>query len=329
MNNLKSLSDKIFSLEPGEFESVALKVFDFQANENELYRAYIRHLGIDVSEVNTMEKIPFLPIEFFKSHIIKSGNWSTEGYFESSGTTGSITSKHYYPQTDFYLKNCQKGFNQFYGDVDEYVWLALLPSYLERSHSSLVAMVDHFIKKSGAKESGFFLHDHDLLIEALKEVRRAKKRVVLLGVTFALMDIAEKTSFDFPDLIVMETGGMKGKRDELVRNDVHDLLKDKFGVDRVHSEYGMTELFSQAYSKEEGIFYPARTMKVMTRDINDPFNISDDLKSGVLNVIDLANLHSCSFIETKDLGRVHSNGSFEVLGRMDNSDVRGCNLMLA
>jgi phenylacetate-coenzyme A ligase PaaK-like adenylate-forming protein len=328
MNVFKSLLEQIFSFKNGDFESLALRIFKFQAKHNSVYNAYIQNLGVAIENVNSLDQIPFLPIEFFKTHEIKSGNWEAQSYFESSGTTGVATSRHYYPNQSFYLKNCEQIFSEFYAEPSNYVWLALLPSYLERDGSGLVAMADHFIKGGGNENSGFYLDQDDLLIEKLIALGKQKKQVVLLGVTFALLDLKLQNEINFPELIVMETGGMKGRREELVRNDVHGLLKSKFGVDTIHSEYGMTELFSQAYSSGEGIFYPAGTMRVMTRDINDPLTISKDLKSGGLNVIDLANVHSCSFIETKDLGKVYENGSFEVLGRIDNSDIRGCNLML-
>jgi phenylacetate-coenzyme A ligase PaaK-like adenylate-forming protein len=328
MNVFKSLSEQIFSFKNEDFDALALNIFEFQARNNDTYKAYIQNLGVDIEKVLSIDQIPFLPIEFYKTHKIKSGDWNAQSYFESSGTSGANTSRHYYPDQDFYLKNCDQIFSTFYGAASNYVWLALLPSYLERDGSGLVAMADHFIRKGSSEHSGFYLDQHDLLVEKLISLCRQKKQVVLLGVTFALLDLKLIREIDFPELIVMETGGMKGRREELVRNDVHSLLKTKFGVNKIHSEYGMTELFSQAYSQGEGIFYPARTMRVMCRDINDPLTISKKLKSGGLNVIDLANVHSCSFIETKDLGKVYKNGSFEVLGRIDNSDIRGCNLML-
>lgn len=328
MKVFKSLKEQIFSFRDDEFEPLALKIFKFQAQNNPLYKAYIKNLGVKIENVEYLEQIPFLPIEFFKAHSVKSGDWKTQSYFQSSGTTGAVTSRHYFPDESYYLENCVNIFTQFYGAPSDYVWLALLPSYLDRKGSGLVAMADYFIKEDGSNDSGFYLDQHNLLIKKLKFLSKQKRPVVLLGVTFALLDLVIKDSIEFPELIVMETGGMKGRREELVRNDVHSLLKLKFGVNTIHSEYGMTELFSQAYSKGEGVFNPARTMCVMTRDINDPLTISNQLKSGGLNVIDLANIHSCSFIETRDLGKVYDNGSFEVLGRIDNSDIRGCNLML-
>jgi len=328
MNVFKSLLNQIFSFKNDDFEQLALNVFRFQATNNDVYSAYITNLGVDIGSVKSLDQIPFLPIEFFKTHKIKTGDWEAQFHFESSGTSGATTSRHYFPDQDFYLKNCTGIFLEFYEAPSNFVWLALLPSYLERDGSGLVTMADHFIKVGDSEHSGFYLDQHDLLIEKLVDLGKQKKKVVLLGVTFALLDLKLDYDIDFPELIVMETGGMKGRREEMVRNDIHSLLKNKFGVNSIHSEYGMTELFSQAYSQGEGIFYPARTMRVIARDINDPLTISKDLKSGGLNVIDLANLHSCAFIETKDLGKVYQDGSFEVLGRIDNSDLRGCNLML-
>lgn len=328
MKVFKSLKEQIFSFKDDDFEPLALKIFNFQAKNNKVYNAFINNLGVKIENIKSIDQIPFLPIEFFKTHIVKSAHWDSQSYFQSSGTTGLTTSRHYYPDQSYYLENCVNIFSHFYGAPSNYIWLALLPSYLERAGSGLVTMADHFIKEEGSKDSGFYLDQHNLLIEKLEVLSKEKKPVVLLGVTFALLDLAIQNNLKFPELIIMETGGMKGRREELVRNEVHGLLIEKFGVNTIHSEYGMTELFSQAYSKGEGIFHPARTMRVMTRDINDPLTISKHLKSGGLNVIDLANVHSCSFIETRDLGKVYENGSFEVLGRIDNSDIRGCNLML-
>jgi len=328
MNVFKSLSEQLISFKKEDFNAMALKVFRFQAVQNLVYKSYIEHLGVNPNDVQSINQIPFLPIEFFKNHEIKSGDWNSSSFFESSGTSGQITSKHYIPELDFYLQNCEQIFSSFYGDPSEFTWLALLPSYLERKGSGLVAMVDHFISKSKYGHSDFYLDQHELLSKKIIELRKLDQKVILLGVTFALLDLPSDLDFHSPDLIVIETGGMKGRRKELVRAEVHEKLKRKFGVNCIHSEYGMTELFSQAYSRGEGVFYPARTMSVITRDINDPLTVSRELKSGGLNIIDLANLHSCSFLETKDLGKVNENGSFEVLGRLDNSDIRGCNLML-
>uniref|UniRef100_UPI004048C38C acyl transferase n=1 Tax=Roseivirga sp. TaxID=1964215 RepID=UPI004048C38C len=311
------------------FAPLALDIFHFQYANNALYKAYVNGLGKRPSEVGRLEQIPFLPIEFFKGHTIKSGNWFSELFFESSGTTGQITSKHWVADKSFYLKIALQIFEQAYGSIKDFTVLALLPSYLERNNSSLVAMVDDFIQLSNDPHSGFYLNDHQALYKTLLEQKEVGKKTLLIGVTFGLLDFADIYQMDFPDLIVMETGGMKGRREELVREEVHAILKKSFGVSHVHSEYGMTELFSQAYAKADGLFECGKTMKVFTRDINDPLTVNNNLRSGVLNIIDLANVKTCSFIETKDVGKVHPNGKFEVLGRMDNADVRGCNLLVS
>ncbi len=328
MINFKSLSDRVFSFETTEFESLALQIFEFQRSKNPLYGKYLSHLGLEVSDIHSIDQIPFMPIEFFKNHLVKSGNWEGQSFFESSGTTGSVTSKHYFPTIQTYYSNSKKGFEEFYGRVEDYTWLALLPSYLERTNSGLVSMIDFFIRSSNSTDSGFYLDNLGELTARLNKLKNSGHKVILIGVTFALLDLAEMVQTNFPELIVMETGGMKGRREELVRDEVHEILKASLGVSVIHSEYGMTELFSQAYSKKEGIFYPARTMRVIARDINDPMSTAKPGRIGQLNVIDMANIHSCAFIETRDLGKVYEDGSFEVLGRMDNSDIRGCNLML-
>ena len=329
MDSSKSLYDRIFLVNEGSFESLALDVFRFQYEHNLIYRAFVNYLNVQVDEVNKLESIPFLPIEFFKSQVVKTGKWSAEVCYESSGTTGQITSKHWVKDESFYLNIAERIFTQTYGEVEDFTVLALLPSYLERANSSLVAMANHFIKLSADNASGFFLNDFDQLYSVLSKCKDEGKKTILLGVTFGLLDFIERYQIEFPELIVMETGGMKGRREELVRDEVHEMLKAGFGVNSVHSEYGMTELLSQGYSKGKGVFESGYTMRVLTRDINDPLTVVNQVRTGGINVIDLANLHSCAFIETKDLGRVHANGTFEVLGRIDNSDVRGCNLMVS
>ncbi|PIQ48979.1 MAG: acyl transferase [Cytophagales bacterium CG12_big_fil_rev_8_21_14_0_65_40_12] len=329
MDVVKSLCERIFSVDEASFAPLALDIFHFQYANNALYKAYVNGLGRKPAEVRRLEQIPFLPIEFFKGHTIKSGNWNSELFFESSGTTGQITSKHWVADKSFYLKIARQIFEQAYGSIKDFTVLALLPSYLERANSSLVAMADDFIQLSNDPRSGFYLNEHQALYDTLMAQKAAGKKTLLIGVTFGLLDFAEEHQMDFPELIVMETGGMKGRREELVREEVHTILRKSFGVSHVHSEYGMTELFSQAYAKADGLFECGKTMKVFTRDINDPLTVNNNLRSGVLNIIDLANVQTCSFIETKDVGKVHSDGKFEVLGRMDNSDVRGCNLMVS
>ena len=328
MDSLKSLYERVFSVNENSFEALALDIFRLQHKMNPIYRAFVNHLGVSPELVTKLEQIPFLPIEFFKTHTIKTGDWQSDICYESSGTTGQITSKHWVADEDFYLKIAEQIFAKTYGEVKDYTVLALLPSYLERSNSSLVAMANRFIQISADPSSGFFLNNSKELYDTLLRCKNEGRKTILLGVTFGLLDFVEQFQIDFPELIVMETGGMKGRREELVRDEVHEILKPGFGVQHIHSEYGMTELLSQGYSQGNGIFRCGYTMKLLTRDINDPLTVTNQVRSGGINIIDLANLHSCSFIETKDLGRVYTDGSFEVLGRLDNSDVRGCNLMV-
>lgn len=314
---------------------MALAVFRYQAEENEVYRQYINALKVDVDTITELEQIPFLPIEFFKTYKIITGSKKQEPrsksqeevIFTSSGTTGTAQSKHYVSDISIYEKSYQKGFEHFYGNIEEYCILALLPSYLEREGSSLIYMMEDLIKKSKHPESGFYLNNYDELVLKLKQLKDQK--TILIGVTYALLDLAELSgNGDYKNLIVMETGGMKGKRREMVREELHATLCKGFGVDVIHSEYGMTELLSQAYSKGNGVFDCPPWMKILIRDTNDPFTILPHNKTGGINVIDLANINSCSFIASQDLGRALSDNSFEVLGRFDNSDIRGCNLLV-
>ncbi|WP_323755877.1 acyl transferase [Roseivirga sp.] len=328
MDTAKSLYERIFYVDENSFESLALNIFRLQHKTNPIYRDFVNHLGVATELVTKLEQIPFLPIEFFKVHTIKSGDWQSDICYESSGTTGQTTSKHWVANDEFYLKIATQIFTKTYGEVKDYTVLALLPSYLERSNSSLVAMANRFIDISEDPSSGFFLNNSQELYDTLLKCKAEGRKTILLGVTFGLLDFVEQYQMNFPELIVMETGGMKGRREELVRDEVHEMLKSGFGVHNIHSEYGMTELLSQGYSQGKGIFRCGYTMKILTRDINDPLTVTNQVRSGGINVVDLANLHSCSFIETKDLGKVYSDGSFEVLGRIDNSDVRGCNLMV-
>ncbi|RDV14288.1 acyl transferase [Pontibacter diazotrophicus] len=316
--------------ELADFKTAALDLFRYQAQHNAVYRSYIQYLGIEPGGVQVPEQIPFLPIEFFKEHEVKTDAFEAEAIFYSSGTTQQTRSRHFVSDLALYDHITEHTFEKFYGPLQSYVVLALLPSYLEQGGSSLVAMVDHFIRKTGQQEEGFYLREHDKLLQALRQARQRGKKVLLIGVSYALLDLADKLKGkeDFSGVIVMETGGMKGRRREMIREELHAQLKRGFGVDTIHSEYGMTELLSQGYSKGEGIFWPGYTMRILLRDLNDPFDISPDHRSGGINVIDLANVDSCAFIETKDIGRVHADGSFEVLGRFDNSDIRGCNLLV-
>lgn len=329
MDIFKSLYRQVFSVTPESYEALALRLFQFQYAHNPVYGAYVDYLGVAPQRITEMADIPFLPIELFKRHRVVTGSWKEECVFESSGTTGAVTSKHFVYDPRFYLQNCRLLFEKTYGESADYTVLALLPSYLERSGSSLVCMAEDFINRSADKRSGFFLHNTTELVSLLTELVKEGKKTLLLGVTFGLLALADKYRLYLKNVVVMETGGMKGRREEMLRTQVHKILQNAFGVDRVHSEYGMTELFSQAYAKGGGIFKPAGPLRVLMRDINDPLTISNELRSGGLNLIDLANVHSCCFIETGDLGKVHANGSFEVLGRLDHSDIRGCNLMLA
>lgn len=327
MADLNSLFATVKSVTSYNFDQVAIEVFNYQAKHNPVFREYLSHIGHS-GAVDRLEDIAFLPIEFFKGHQIKTGAWEAETVFESSGTTGSQTSRHFVPSLSQYQIETQRHFEAAYGILSDFNILALLPSYLERNNSGLIAMVDHFLSCTMSQDSGYYLNVHDRLFHKLKELKGAEKKTILWGVTFALLDFAENYTIDFPDLIVMETGGMKGRREEMVREEVHAVLKNAFHVGQIHSEYGMTELNSQAYAKKDGSFVPAPSMKIVVRDINDPFSTVERRKTGALNIIDLQNLYTCSFIETKDLGRIDDQGGFEVLGRMDNADIRGCNLML-
>jgi phenylacetate-coenzyme A ligase PaaK-like adenylate-forming protein len=309
-----------------------MTIFYYQATQNPVYSRYLEILRINPRDIEKPEQIPFLPISFFKDHKVICGSNEPKVIFTSSGTSGSLTSSHFVIEPDVYEKSYMKGFKHFYGDPGDYCILALLPSYLEREGSSLIYMANDLITKSRHPDSGFYLHDHLKLVEKLAALKKKDQKTILLGVTYALLEIMEQ----FPDLkdnspnklIVMETGGMKGKRKEMVREELHEKLCKGFGVNTIHSEYGMTELLSQAYSRGNGIFECPPWMKVLIRDTNDPFAILPDKKTGGMNVMDLANIYSCSFIATQDLGKKFENGYFEVLGRFDNSDIRGCNLLV-
>jgi phenylacetate-coenzyme A ligase PaaK-like adenylate-forming protein len=311
-----------------QFDKIALKVFRFQYENNLVYREFCDFLKTDVQKVKSIEQIPFLPIQFFKSHSVISSTNPIETTFTSSGTTGLITSKHLVTDLAIYEESYRKGFSQFYGNIEDYVVLALLPSYLEREGSSLIHMVDDLIQLSNQTDSGFYLHNYDELIAKLMLLDRAGKNVILIGVTYALLDLVEKHSFQLENTIIMETGGMKGKRKEMIREELHQELCIGFGVKSIHSEYGMTELLSQAYSLGEGIFECPSWMQILVRDTEDALSYVREGKTGGINVIDLANINSCSFIATQDLGKKYPNGSFEILGRFDHSDIRGCNLMV-
>jgi len=322
-------TNAIFNIQSEQtFNELALEVFKFQFENNKVYRSFCDLLYVHPSEVKCVEDIPFLPIQFFKTHEVISSPQPIKTTFTSSGTTGSITSSHFVTDLDIYQKSYNKGFQQFYGNVEDYVILALLPSYLEREGSSLIYMVDAFIKQSNQPESGFYLNNLAELKDTLIKLDSEDKKVLLIGVSFALLDLVETYQFKLKHTIIMETGGMKGRRKELIRDELHAQLKQGFSVDSIHSEYGMTELLSQGYSKGNGLYNCPPWMRILTRDTEDALNIQPVGKTGGINIIDLANINSCSFIATQDLGRVHTDDSFEVIGRFDHSDIRGCNLMV-
>lgn len=307
---------------------MALKVFRYQHEHNAVYRSFCDYLNTDVQKVKSIAQIPFLPIQFFKSHEVICGQPNIAQIFTSSGTTGMSTSRHLVSDVSLYEQSYRLGFSEFYGNIQDYVVLALLPSYLEREGSSLIYMVDDLIQSSQHPESGFYLHNLDELAQKLKTLDASGQNVLLIGVTYALLDLIERHSFSLQNTIIMETGGMKGQRRELIREELHQILCTGFGVSSIHSEYGMTELLSQAYSLGNGIFECPPWMQILVRDTEDPLQYVDSGKTGGINVIDLANLNSCAFIATQDLGKQSPNGSFEVLGRFDHSDIRGCNLMV-
>ncbi len=322
------LENNIFTISSSkEFESVALKVFQFQYKNVKVYREFCDLLKTDPSTIKSTQDIPFLPIQFFKSHQLIAENFTSEKIFRSSGTTGSTTSKHFVSDLKLYKKSFTKTFTHFFGNIKEITFLALLPSYLEQESSSLVFMADELIKQSNSPHSGFYLYNTTELIEKLDFLEKTNQKTILLGVSYALLDLIEVKQFQLKNTIIMETGGMKGRRKEMIKKELHNLLKTGFGVSEIYSEYGMTELLSQAYSKGNGIFTCPSWMKVITRDTEDAQSYISQ-KTGGINVIDLANLYSCSFIATQDLGKVFHDGSFEILGRFDDSDIRGCNLMI-
>jgi phenylacetate-coenzyme A ligase PaaK-like adenylate-forming protein len=328
MDYFKSFSSKLNDPEGFDFEEMAMDLFSFQSAENKVYQSFLQARKIDRNKIRNIREIPFLPIQFFKSHPVVCGRPEDfENFYSSSGTTGVTTSRHYIWSEEFYLENAQRIFEQQYGSLRDFHILALLPSYMEREGSSLVVMAHHFINQSDSEHSGFYLYNHEELIRKMALLQDSVKQVLLIGVTFALLDLAEKELPVFSNLMVMETGGMKGRRREMIREEVHEILCQRFNQDKIHSEYGMTELMSQAYSKGSGKYTLPATMRIFLRDTHDPMTISHRSQGGI-NVIDLANLHSCAFIETQDLGRYDGNGNLEVLGRFDNSEIRGCNLMV-
>jgi phenylacetate-coenzyme A ligase PaaK-like adenylate-forming protein len=327
MDFVNSFKEGLFNISDRNFNEKAMELFNFQAENNPFYKTYLELLKVNPSSITDITQIPFMPIDFFKTHIVITGGPSYDTIFLSSGTTGQERSKHYVTDLPFYELVTVKIFNFFYGELKDHIILALVPSYLENKNSSLIYMINGFIKKSGSELSGFVLGEMNSLKIRLDECRKRSKKIILFGVSYALLDLAEQFPIDLSDVIVIETGGMKGRRKEILKNELHRILTDKLSLTKVHSEYGMTELLSQAYSAGKGRFKCPPWMKILIREVNDPFLISNEINHGGINIIDLANVNSCAFIETQDLGSASKDGSFEVRGRLDNSDLRGCNLM--
>ena len=326
MQTFESIIPDLYPLNDHAFSEIALQLFRVQAESNPIYKKYLTYIGVAPDRVTHVSEIPCLPITLFKSHNIRSGDWEPDVTFLSSGTSGLPISKHAIPSRTFYHDHSQKIFEDVYGPLNRFHVFCLLPSYLERTGSSLVDMAGHFIAQSQSPLSGFFLKDLDGLVRQLESLDD-ERNILLLGVTFALLELAEQYEVDLHRCIVMETGGMKGRRPEITREELHDILKKNLNVSVVHSEYGMTELLSQAYSQGDGQFRCPSSMRVYMKEVTDPFS-TEVRAAGIINVIDLANAHSCAFIETQDLGRVDQRGHFEVLGRIDASDIRGCNLLV-
>ncbi|MEL6559465.1 MAG: acyl transferase [Bacteroidota bacterium] len=304
-----------------------MDVFRFQYEHNTVYQQYANSLNVRIGNVKSIQEIPFLPIEFHKNHTIKSTNFEAEKIYKSSGTGDIGRSKHHVADNDFYLRHALNLFTQYYGPIEDFIIIAVLPSYQEQGDSSLISMVDYFINKSANDLSGYYLGKPEEIASLLPKLNQSGKKVLFLGVTYALLELADSKP-DLSGLIVMETGGMKGRGREMIREELHAHLCASFNVDSIHSEYGMTELLSQAYSKGKGYFRLPKSMKIIIRDVNDPFHYVSNDKTGGINIIDLANVNSCSFIETKDLGRSLDGDFYEIMGRFDNSDLRGCNLLL-
>ncbi|NVN94371.1 MAG: acyl transferase [Bacteroidetes bacterium] len=323
------ITEAIFSQQSvSAFNETAIELFHFQYKNNTIYKQFVDLNHINPIQVKTIAQIPFLPIEFFKSHNVVCGEIIPTDFFESSGTSGMQRSRHYFRSLAIYEESFLKGFAHFYGNIEDYCLLAVLPNYLEQKHSSLIYMITKLIEKTNHPDSGFYLNDLKSLSDKLMILKNTKQKTILFGVTYALLDLAEKYPLSIPDTIIFETGGMKGKRKEMLKEELHSILQKAFNVAFIHGEYGMTELFSQAYSKGKGIFMTPPWMKIFIRDINDHKTMLDFNKTGGINVIDLANIYSCSFIATQDLGKLHEDVSFEILGRFDHSDIRGCNLMI-
>ncbi|MDD5570840.1 MAG: acyltransferase [Bacteroidales bacterium] len=326
---MRDIEKRIFKVTNDKcFTELAFEVFGFQYHNCMVYKKFVDNLKVNISDIKNVNQIPFLPVEFFKELKIISGDDLFQEVFSSSGTTNVNRSKHYIKNISLYEKSFTECFKMFFVNARDYCILALLPSYLERQDSSLVYMVKKIIELSKNKNSGFYLKNTDELASKLNSLISENKKIILFGVSFALLDFADEHKIKLKNTIVIETGGMKGRKKEIVREELHKKLCESFGIDKIHSEYGMTELLSQAYSKGDGIFESPSWMKVLIRDINDPMNIGIKERAGGINIIDLANLYSCSFISTQDSGISHNDGTFEVTGRIDNSDMRGCNLLV-
>ena len=320
-------TDKIFNVDYQNFDQIAFEVFKFQYKNNTVYKSYCDLLKKTPSNVENISRIPFLPISFFKSHSVICTK-KYDKVFYSSGTTNDNISKHYVSDINIYEKSFLKNFIDNYGDPKEYVILGLLPNYMENENSSLIYMVNNLIELSKSNDSGFFLKEYDHIIEKMKSLSRKNKTIILIGVSYALLDLTINKNLNLENTIIIETGGMKGRRKEMIKKELHETLKKRTGLKKIHSEYGMTEMLSQAYSKRDGIFSCPNWMRVFIRDINDPNFFYSNNRSGGINIIDLANFNSCSFIATEDMGSLHENGNFEIMGRIDHSDTRGCNLLV-
>jgi len=320
-------ADKIFNVDDKNFEQIAFEVFKFQYINNNIYKSYCDLLKKTPSNIGDISGIPFLPISFFKSHSVMCTK-KYDKVFHSSGTTNENLSKHYVSDIHIYEQSFLKNFIDNYGDPKDYVILGLLTNYMENENSSLIYMVNNLIELSESNDSGFFLKEYDFIIEKMKSLARENKKIILVGVSYALLDLTESKNLNFENTIIIETGGMKGRRREMIKKELHETLKERTGLKKIHSEYGMTELLSQAYSKGDGIFSCPNWMRVFIRDINDPNFLYSNNKSGGINIIDLANINSCSFIATEDMGSLHKNGNFEIMGRIDHTDTRGCNLLV-
>ncbi|MFC2114640.1 acyl transferase [Bacteroidota bacterium] len=325
----KEFKNKLFLVNPENFEEYSMSLFRYQYSNNPIYRRYVQLLGLHPSRITSLERIPFLPVELFKSHKVLIEGVPVETVFESSRTTAIQPSKHYISNLSHYREVFVRNFEHFFGHIDQYCFLALLPSYLERKSSSLVYMVNGLMEKSNSPQNGFFLYDYEELMHEIVKLKSNKKRIVLIGVSFALLELAHKYKLNLADHIIIETGGMKGRGRELPRVELHQNLIDSFNVQRIHSEYGMTELLSQAYSMQDGIFKTPPWMKVVIRDQRDPFSLLGAGENGCINIIDLANIHSCAFLATQDVGKLIDESSFNITGRMDGSEIRGCNLLMA